>query len=146
MWKVKKSPIHGYGVVATEEINKGTKIIEYKGEKNYKKKEGDRRSELRIKRYSKKSDKGIVYIFELNKKYDIDGTPHYNKARYINHSCEPNCEVEIEKGKIWISSIKKLKRVMSYHMIMVMILIKMIIKITFVNVVKKMYWLYHFIG
>ena len=109
MWKVKKSPIHGYGVVATEEINKGTKIIEYKGEK-ITKKEGDRRSGLRIKRYSNKSDKGIVYIFELNKKYDIDGTPHYNKARYINHSCEPNCEVEIVKGKIWISSIKKIKK------------------------------------
>ena len=109
MWKVKKSSIHGYGIVATTDINKGTKIIEYKGEK-ITKKEGDRRSELRIKRYSNKPSKGIVYIFELNKKYDIDGTPNYNKARYINHSCDPNCEVEITAGKIWISAIRKVKK------------------------------------
>lgn len=109
MWKVKKSKIHGYGVVATKNIDKDVKIIEYKGEK-ISKKEGDRRSGLRIKRYSKKADKGIVYIFELNSKYDIDGTPNYNKARYINHSCDPNCEVEIINGKIWITSIKRIHK------------------------------------
>ena len=109
MWKVKKSKIHGYGVVATKNIDKDVKIIEYKGEK-ISKKEGDRHSGLRIKRYSKKADKGIVYIFELNSKYDIDGTPHYNKARYINHSCDPNCEVEIINGKIWITSIKRIHK------------------------------------
>ena len=51
---------------------------------------------------------GSVYIFELNKRYDIDGSPRYNKAKYINHSCNPNCEVEIIKGHIWIKSIKKI--------------------------------------
>ena len=51
-----------------------------------------------------------MYIFELNKKYDIDGSPLYNKARYINHSCSPNCEVDIIKNEIWISSIKSIKK------------------------------------
>ena len=51
-----------------------------------------------------------MYIFELNKRYDIDGSPKYNKARYINHSCNPNCEVEIKNGRIWIVSIKKIKK------------------------------------
>ena len=51
-----------------------------------------------------------MYIFELNKKYDIDGSMLYNKARYINHSCNPNCEVDIIKNKIWISSIKKINK------------------------------------
>ena len=104
MWKVRKSKIHGSGVFATEDIKSNTKIIEYIGEK-ITKKEGDRRSEIRIKKYLNSKTNGSVYIFELNKKYDIDGSFLYNKARYINHSCSPNCEVNIIRGKIWISSI-----------------------------------------
>ena len=109
MWKLKKSKIHAYGVFATENIPKGKKIIQYIGEK-ISKKEGDRRSERSIKRYLNSKVTGSVYIFELNKRYDIDGSPKYNKARFINHSCNPNCEVEIENGEIWIKSIKKIKK------------------------------------
>ena len=109
VWKVKKSKIHNSGVFAVFDIKKNTKIIEYIGEK-VTKAEGDRRSERRIKRYLNSKKTGSVYIFELNKKYDIDGSPNYNKARYINHSCNPNCEVEIVRGKIWISSIKDIKK------------------------------------
>tara|TARA_B100000161_G_C33430853_1_gene360079 strand:+ start:235 stop:717 length:483 start_codon:yes stop_codon:yes gene_type:complete len=109
MWKVKKSKIHGSGVFASEDIKAGQKIIEYVGEK-ITKKEGDIRSEKRIKRYLNSNKTGSVYIFELNKKYDIDGSFKYNKARYINHSCNPNCEVDIIRGKIWIISKKKIKK------------------------------------
>ena len=109
MWKVKKSKVHGSGVFATEDIKKGIKIIQYIGEK-VTKKEGDRRSAERIKNYLNKKNEGSVYIFELNKKYDIDGSPSYNKARYINHSCDPNCEVDIIKNEIWIISIKDIKK------------------------------------
>ena len=109
MWVVKKSRVHGSGVFAKKEIQKNTNIIEYIGEK-IKKKEGDRRSAQRIKKYLNSKTDGSVYIFELNKHYDIDGSPKYNKARYINHSCDPNCEVEISKGRIWIKSIKKIKK------------------------------------
>ena len=109
MWKVKKSPIHGTGVFATDFIPKGIQIIEYIGEK-ISKKEGDARSEKRLKKYLHSKITGSVYIFELNNKYDIDGSPHYNKARYINHSCDPNCEVEVNNDKIWISSIKNIKK------------------------------------
>ena len=109
MWKIKKSKIHGTGIIASEDIKKGTKIIQYIGEK-ITKKEGDKRSEERIKKYLKKKNEGSVYVFELNKKYDIDGSPMYNKARFINHSCDPNCEVEIIKNEIWIVSKKKIIR------------------------------------
>ena len=109
MWKVKKSKVHGAGVFAVKDIKKGCKIIQYIGEK-VTKKEGDRRSAERIKKYLNKKNEGSVYIFELNKKYDIDGSPVYNKARYINHSCNPNCEVEIIKNEIWIISIKNIKK------------------------------------
>ena len=109
MWKLKKSKVHGSGIFATQDIKKATRIIEYVGEKILKS-EGDKRSEDRIKKYLHKKNEGSVYIFELNKKYDIDGSPEYNKARYINHSCDPNCEVDIIKNKIWILSIKKIKK------------------------------------
>ena len=109
MWKVKKSSIHGTGVFATDHIPKGKQIIEYVGEK-INKKEGDARSEKRLKKYLHSKSTGSVYIFELNRKFDIDGSPLYNKARYINHSCDPNCEVEIENNQIWISSIKNIKK------------------------------------
>ena len=109
MWLQKKSKIHGVGIIASENIKKGTKIIEYIGEK-VTKKEGDRRSEKRIRNYLGKKNQGSVYVFELNKKYDIDGSPKYNKARYINHSCSPNCEVDILKGQIWIVAIKNIKK------------------------------------
>jgi len=109
MWKVKKSSVHGKGIVAIKNIKKGTRIIEYIGEKILKS-EGDKRSEKRLTKYLNSKVTGSVYIFELNKKYDIDGSPLYNKARYINHSCDPNCEVDIVKNEIWISSIKNIKK------------------------------------
>ena len=109
MRKVKKSKVHGSGVFATKNINKNTRIIEYVGEK-ISKTEGNKRSEKRLIKYLNSQTDGSVYIFELNKKYDIDGSPEYNKARYINHSCDPNCEVIIKKDQIWISSIKKIKK------------------------------------
>ena len=105
IWNEKKSKVHGIGIAATQNIKKGTSIIQYIGEK-ITKIEGDRRSEERIKKYLGKKNEGSVYIFELNKKYDIDGSPLYNKARYINHSCNPNCEVDIIKNEIWISLSK----------------------------------------
>ena len=107
MWKVKNSRVHGKGLYATIDIKKGKKIIEYIAEK-VSKSEGDKRSERRIEKYLNSNKTGSVYIFDLNKRYDIDGSPLYNKARYINHSCDPNCEVNISKGKIWIVAIKNI--------------------------------------
>ena len=52
----------------------------------------------------------MVYVFELNKLYDIDGSAAYNHAKLINHSCNPNCEVEIINNEIWISAIKNIKK------------------------------------
>ena len=109
MYKVKKSKVHGHGVFASKEIKKNVRIIEYIGEK-ITKSEGDRRSEARLKRYLNSNKTGSVYIFELNKRHDIDGSPRYNKARYINHSCAPNCEVQIVRGHIWIVSIKNIEK------------------------------------
>ncbi|MCA9487819.1 MAG: SET domain-containing protein-lysine N-methyltransferase [Nanoarchaeota archaeon] len=107
--KVKKSNIHNKGVYARKDIPKGAKIIEYVGEL-ITKKEADERADKQIDKSNKKIKNGAVYIFELNKRYDIDGNVSWNKARFINHSCNPNAETEDEDGHIWIKAIKPIKK------------------------------------
>ena len=101
LYKIKKSNIDKNGLYANYDIKVGTKIIEYKGKIITRKKaEEDPKFD---------NDKAI-YLFNLNKKYDLDGDFKYNTARLINHSCNPNCEVDIIDNKIWISSIRKIKK------------------------------------
>ena len=109
LWYKKKSPLHGSGLFAARNIKKGEQVIEYIGDK-VTKREGDKRAEKQIKKAEKNKKKGLVYVFELNKKYDIDGGVARNYARFINHSCDSNCEVEITNNHIWISSIKRIKK------------------------------------
>ena len=109
LWFKKKSHVHGSGLFAVQNIKKGSKIIEYIGDK-VTKKEGDKRADKQIKQYKKNKNNGMVYIFELNKLYDIDGSVSHNHAKLINHSCNPNCEVEIINNEIWISTIKNIKK------------------------------------
>ena len=105
---VRRSKIHGTGVFAKKDIPKNTEIIEYVGDK-ITKKEAERRSELPIDRNKADSDHGAVYLFIINKRYDIDGFVPYNTARFINHSCEPNCEAINIGGKIWIVALKDIE-------------------------------------
>ena len=109
LWFKKKSHVHGRGLFAVQNIKKGSKIIEYIGDK-VTKKEGDKRADKQIKQYKKNKNNGMVYVFELNKLYDIDGSVSHNHAKLINHSCNSNCEVEIINNEIWISAIKNIKK------------------------------------
>ena len=105
----KKSSIHGLGIFAKTMIPKETRIIEYVGEK-ITKAEADRRGPLLVEYAKKHKQSGAVYIFVLNKKYDIDGHVEYNTAKYINHSCTPNCEVNIIRGHIWIIALRDIQK------------------------------------
>ena len=109
LYEIRKSSIHNHGAFAVQDIKSGTKVIEYVGEK-IPKKESERRVTETIEANKKDDDNGAVYIFELNKRYDIDGDVPYNEARYVNHSCDPNCETEIIDNRIWIIAIKDIKR------------------------------------
>jgi SET domain-containing protein len=102
--EVRTSDIHGSGVFATEFLPNETQIIEYLGEK-ITKAESDRRGWKQLED-SKKTGDGGVYLFTLNKKYDVDGHFDWNIARLINHSCDPNCEAYITRGRIWIWCIR----------------------------------------
>ena len=99
-YKIIKSNIHRKGLCAARNIKKGERIIEYKGKKiTHKQADEDT-----------KYDHDITYLFTLNKKYVLDGDFKFNTARLINHSCNPNCEVDIIDNEIWISSIKRIKK------------------------------------
>ena len=97
LYKVKKSNIDKRGLYASKNIKAGEKIIEYVG-KLISKKETESNPKFDNER--------DIYLFNLNEKWDLDGDYHWNTARLINHSCNPNCEVEGKGLKLWISAIK----------------------------------------
>ena len=106
---IKNSKIHSLGVYAKKAIKKGTRVIEYVGEK-VTKAESSRRAEKPLNENSENEELGAVYLFELNKRHDIDGYVKYNTARYINHSCNPNCESDVIKGKIYIIALRDIEK------------------------------------
>lgn len=107
LWELRGSTIHGYGLFATARIPEGTRIIEYTGEK-ITKAESNRRA-IEWEKQARKNGTGLVYIFDLNKRYDLDGNQPSNIARFINHSCEPNCEAVNIRGHIWIISVRDIE-------------------------------------
>ena len=106
-WTVRSSSIHNRGIFARCDIPYDAPIIEYIGEK-ITKAESSRRGEALVEK-AKKTGGAAVYVFTLNQRYDIDGAKGKNPARYINHSCAPNCEAYIIRGRIWIYSLREIK-------------------------------------
>ncbi len=95
--RVGASRIDRKGLFAAQDIKQGSRIIQYIGEK-ISKEEGTRRLAH-----------GNDYIFALNDRYDIDGKIRTNTARYINHSCDPNCEVTTTTRTIWIVALRDIQ-------------------------------------
>ena len=87
----RQSPIHGNGVFAASDLPKGARVIEYKGR---------RLTHAQANRmYANDSESGHTFLFTLNTKYLIDGGDGGNDARWINHSCAPNCEAWVIENK-----------------------------------------------
>jgi len=84
----------GLGLFAESEIPKGACVIEYTGVQISREQEEKSRSK---------------YLFEIHTRKTIDGAPRWNTARYINHSCRPNCEPNIHKGRVFIHARRKIK-------------------------------------
>lgn len=99
-----KSAIHARGLFARRDIPAGTRIIEYVGHR-VTKKQAERIEQERLERKRRGGD-GSVYVFDLNKRYDLDGGVPWNTARLINHSCEPNCEALNIRGRVWIVALR----------------------------------------
>lgn len=93
---VRDSPIHGRGVFAARPIPAGARILEYTGEKIT-----HRESLVRCQANNQ-------CIFHLNEHFAIDGSAEGNMARFINHSCSPNCEAELVDGHLYITALRDL--------------------------------------
>ena len=100
--KVRNSRIHGRGVFAARRIRKGTRIIEYVGERLS--------HEAADKRYEDHDpNDNHTFLFIVDKKTVIDAGVGGNAARFINHSCDGNCESVIEKGRVWIEATRTIQ-------------------------------------
>lgn len=100
-FELRGSVIQGLGAFARVDIPRGTRLIEYVGERiTYA--ESDRR-------YPDSHDeRHHTFLFTLNNRVILDAAFEGNDARFINHSCDPNCDAFIERGHIWIESIKRI--------------------------------------
>jgi len=101
LYVVRTSDIHGRGVFAARVIRKGTRIVEYKGERINDEEADKRYDDANMRRHH-------TFLFTLNKRTVVDGSPQTGggDASYINHSCEPNCEAMIGDGEIHIYALQ----------------------------------------
>jgi SET domain-containing protein len=97
LYEVKPSTIHGSGVFARRDIPADTRVLEYIGER-LTKAESLRRRKL-----------GNFFVFIVTDQFDIDGAVDWNPARFINHSCAPNCDARMEDERIWIIARRDLR-------------------------------------
>jgi hypothetical protein len=96
---VRRSAIEGRGVFALQPICKGTRVVEYVGER-ISHREADRRHT------SEHGWSPHTMLFTVDRKTVIDATRQGNSARWINHSCSPNCEAVDDEGRIYIEAIR----------------------------------------
>jgi SET domain-containing protein len=97
------SQLHGTGVFAAEPIPKGTRIIDYAGELI----RNDAACEEREERYLAE---GHIWVFRVNRAWSRDANVGGNIARFINHSCTPNCRFEVLDKTIWIRALRDIRR------------------------------------
>jgi SET domain-containing protein len=98
---VRTSRIHGRGVYAARRIRKGTRIIEYLG---------DRISHAEADaRYDARPDDGHTFLFVVDDDVCIDAGIGGNAARFINHKCDANCETIIEDRRVFIEALRTIQ-------------------------------------
>lgn len=100
--EARNSAIHGKGVYAVLPIKKGTRLLEYLGDR-ISHAEADRRYE------KKAEDDGHTFLFIASNRTVIDAGVGGNDARFINHHCNPNCETVTEGSRVFIDAIRNIK-------------------------------------
>ena len=101
-FELRESPIQGRGAFATRRIRKGTRIIEYTGEHITQEQADERYDDEGMGRHH-------TFLFTLDEDTVIDAAVNGNEARFINHSCDPNCQALIEDKKIFIYALKAIQ-------------------------------------
>ncbi|MFQ5607044.1 MAG: SET domain-containing protein [Candidatus Zixiibacteriota bacterium] len=101
-YQVLNSAIQGKGVFAVRRIRKNQRLIEYAGEIISNEEADSRYDDEAMNRHH-------TFLFTLDKNRVIDGNSAGNTARFINHSCQPNCEAVEEDDGIWIYSFRNIQ-------------------------------------
>ena len=100
--QTRHSPVHGRGVFALVDIPKGERIIEYVGEIIS-------WDEAQRRHPHDPAQPNHTFYFHLDDEHVIDALHGGNSSRWINHSCDPNCEVDEDNGRVFIRSRRKIK-------------------------------------
>ncbi len=101
-FELRRSAIQGRGAFATRRIRRGTRVIEYTGE-IITDEEADRRYD------DEKMDRHHTFLFAVDVNHVIDGGRRGNLSRFINHSCDPNCEAVIEDNRVFIEALRTIE-------------------------------------
>jgi SET domain-containing protein len=96
---IRPSPIDGLGAFATRHIPAGTRLIEYAGERLTPAEADARYPDVPGMRHH-------TFLFAIDHDVVIDAAVDGNEARFINHSCAPNCDAVVDDGRIWIETIR----------------------------------------
>jgi len=99
----RRSTVQGLGVFAAEPIRRNARIIDYAGELLRNDAECERREEEYLR-------DGCIWIFRVNRAWSRDANVGGNIARFINHSCTPNCRFEVVDKTIWIKAARDIRR------------------------------------
>jgi SET domain-containing protein len=97
--EVRNSRVHGSGVFALRHIPKGTRIVEYLGDRI-----SHRVADERYQDHDENDNH--TFLFIVDRKIVIDAAVNGNEARFINHSCDGNCESAIAKRRVFIDAVR----------------------------------------
>ncbi len=101
-FEIRRSPIQGLGAFALRRIRKGTRLIEYTGERITPAEADERYDDDAMA-------SPHTFLFTINKRTVIDAAVGGNEARFINHSCDPNCEAVDDQGRIFIEAVRTIQ-------------------------------------
>ncbi len=102
-FEVRNSPIQGEGAFAKKRIPSGTRIIEYTGEIISHEEADARYDDAAMERHH-------TFLFAVDEHVVIDGQDTDNPAKFINHSCDPNCEPVVEGQQVFIDAIRDIEQ------------------------------------
>ena len=98
-FEIRPSGIQGLGAFAAQPIPAGTRLIEYAGQRITPAESDERYPERPDERHH-------TFLFAIDDDVVIDAAVDGNDARFINHSCDPNCDAIVDDGRIWIQTIR----------------------------------------
>lgn len=98
LFEIRASTIQGTGAFATCDIPAGIRFIEYAGER-LTPAEADAR-------YPDTDERHHTFLFAIDDDVVVDASVNGNEARFLNHSCDPNCDVVVSNKRLWIETIR----------------------------------------